>query len=77
MTGSEVFAGLPRDGLGGRHYCEGWTAGHDDASQELPWDSTLVMERSWYAEGYRDGYEDARRWKGSCAAQTMVGLGTG
>jgi hypothetical protein len=77
MNATVVFHGKPLEGKEGRYYCEGWTAGHDDASQNLPWDSTLAMERSWFAEGYRDGYEDQIRWRNQPEQpRTLVGLGT-
>jgi hypothetical protein len=76
MLGSVVFSGMPHEGAGGRRYCEGWTAGHDDAGQDLPWDSTLAMERSWYAEGYRDGYDDQVRYRSRPERPaTLAGMG--
>lgn len=47
-----------------REFCEGYTAGHDDGAQGLPADSTLMAEQSNYANGYRHGYGDARKYGG-------------
>ena len=43
-------------------YARGFTAGHDDAREGLAGDSTLAIEVSWYASGYRAGYAAVRAW---------------
>lgn len=73
--GLGVFHGLDQHGIGGRDYCEGWTAGHDDALQGVGADSSIRMECSWFATGYRDGFNVAcLRWEAP-APSTLMGIG--
>lgn len=57
FNGEAVYEGLSD---AERAYARGWSAGHDDGSEGVERDSTLAVEKSWYASGYRAGYEIAR-----------------
>ena len=54
-----MLAGMTPDE---KAYARGFTAGHDDAREGLAPDSTLAIEVSWYASGYRAGYAAVRAW---------------
>ena len=59
FRGDAVFGGLS---LEEKAYARGFTAGHDDARASLSQDSTLAVESSWYANGYRAGYAAVTAW---------------
>jgi hypothetical protein len=59
FRGDAVLAGMTPDE---KAYARGFTAGHDDAREGLAPDSTLAIEVSWYASGYRAGYAAVRAW---------------
>jgi hypothetical protein len=59
FRGDAVFGGLS---LEEKAYARGFTAGHDDARAGLERDSTVVVEVSWYASGYRAGYVAVTAW---------------
>ena len=64
-------------GLDPAHYsfCEGWTEGHDDGLEGQPLDSTLAVEDSPYAKGYRHGYMVAKLTSGGPDNRTLLGVG--
>lgn len=52
-NGQLVYSGLSRHE---KAFSQGWDAGYTDGVDGAPRDSTLAVEDSWYAEGYRVGF---------------------
>lgn len=73
FRGEAVYVGLPAHE---KAYSRGWSAGYDDGIEGVERDSTLAVEKGWYASGYRDGYAVARPViEDTEEAKTLVGVG--